>query len=279
LLMKHTGNHVRRSLALAAIAVLGLASSSCGPNIDAVQPRNPGRVEDGYMKQVSSADAACEFDSIPVMMYHTFNGNSDYSIHLQDFEKQLDYLEEQGYHTLTLDELIGFSEGKLCPTSPKMAALTFDDGYTTLYTMVGPDLKLRGLHGIAFIDLGITELTDSQIKKLADSGVIEIESHLMTHTTSDGKYTDQEMSWELAESKVKLESMTGKPVIGVSWPGGYYRDGDIDRARNEGYKITFGAWGRRAVFGAGTDEVPRLDVVEFVPIDQYVKTLTDYSFK
>jgi|GEM_PF-2217830 len=245
---------------LAVVAAIVL-SASCVSYYGCAKPVSPVS-EVQYMEQVPSSENnfQCEIQ-IPIIMYHNIDGDSDYSISSADFIKELDYLKEQNYQTLTLDEIIAFREGKEFPTSQKVIALTFDDGYNSLYHIAYPELKKRGFHAIAFVSPIKSEVTSSEIYEMSDSGVIEIGSHLMTHKTSTEPYTDEEMSTEMRESKHILEEIVGKPVIAMAWPGGIHRDGSIDRdlAKGEGYTAVFEAWGKKALFDEGTYDIPRLD--------------------
>jgi peptidoglycan/xylan/chitin deacetylase (PgdA/CDA1 family) len=215
-----------------------------------------------YMKQVPSSeeDFQCEIQ-IPIVMYHNIDGDSDYSITSPQFIKQMDYLKEQGYQTLTLDEIIAFREGKEFPTSEKVIALTFDDGYNSLYHIAYPELKKRGFHAIAFVSPIKSEITSSEMKSMSDSGVINIGSHLMTHNTATELYTDEEMRTEMRESKQILEEIVDKPISAMAWPGGIRRDGSIDKdlAKEEGYTAVFEAWGGKSFFDDGSYDIPRLD--------------------
>lgn len=51
---------------------------------------------------------------IPVLMYHHFDteGISETTIHPQNFQRHLKFLKEEGYETVTIEELIGFLKQK-----------------------------------------------------------------------------------------------------------------------------------------------------------------------
>ena len=90
--------------------------------------------------------------SIPVLIYHNVVKDSpkELEITANHFEKQMSFLKEHNYKTLTLDELYDFVQGnKNFPDRSVM--LTFDDGLKSHYTYVYPILKRYGFTAVAFV--------------------------------------------------------------------------------------------------------------------------------
>lgn len=151
---------------------------------------------------------------IPVLMYHSVGMEdtnwlwSEISISVEQFEKQLKLLTRHRYESLTLYEYI---EQKKNPQkkSDNKIVLTFDDGYLDNWVYVYPLLKKNGLRGTIFINpefvdprditrpdiddllLGRCSVEDLQvpgflswpeIRAMQKSGVIDIQSHTMSHT-------------------------------------------------------------------------------------------------
>ena len=54
------------------------------------------------------------------------------------------YLQEQGYHAITMEELYGYLQNNL-PLPSKPVVITFDDGYVDNYTEAMPILKEYGM--------------------------------------------------------------------------------------------------------------------------------------
>jgi len=78
-------------------------------------------------------------------------------------------------------------------------------------------------------------LQPQQIKALSDSG-FEIGSHSMTHSLFTAEYMNEsKINFELKQSKIYLEGITGKPVNSFCFPSGYYNNKAIEQAKEIGY--------------------------------------------
>lgn len=98
---------------------------------------------------VSSEDIS----SVSVIMYHNFVSKEDikngveyeeYSISPDDFEKDLIWLKNNGYVTITSEELLVFLEEKK-PLPKKAVIISIDDGSWGVYKNAWPLLKKHGM--------------------------------------------------------------------------------------------------------------------------------------
>ena len=70
--------------------------------------------------------------------------NISLSVPPSEFERQIAFLAQNGYHTITPHELyMAFTDGAELPTNPVL--ITFDDGYADNYTYAYPILKKYGV--------------------------------------------------------------------------------------------------------------------------------------
>lgn len=84
----------------------------------------------------------------------------------------------------------------------------------------------------------VSYLRPDQIKFLADNG-FEIGSHGMTHSLLTAEYMNEsKINFELKQSKIYFEGITGKPVNSFCFPSGRYNSRTIELAREIGYKST-----------------------------------------
>src|SRR5690606_3783431 len=68
---------------------------------------------------------------------------------LKNFKEQMAYLYENGFHTLSLDEVKNYYQGKSLPE--KSVLLTFDDCYQSMKKYAYPLLKQYGFHAVSFV--------------------------------------------------------------------------------------------------------------------------------
>ena len=98
------------------------------------------------MKKVKTAT------KIPVLMYHYFDDKTNVGavVVKEEFKKQIKYLKDNGYNTITIQELIDFKEGK--KDLPKKSILiTSDDGYLSNYEFMYPILKENNMKATIFV--------------------------------------------------------------------------------------------------------------------------------
>jgi peptidoglycan/xylan/chitin deacetylase (PgdA/CDA1 family) len=63
---------------------------------------------------------------------------------------------------------------------------------------------------------------------------VNIESHTHTHKILN-KISDNEVKYELAESKKVLENLLTKEIKSICYPEGKFNDSVIDKSKNNGY--------------------------------------------
>lgn len=175
--------------------------------------------------------------AIPVLMYHEIGDvNNNNYIRASEFEAQVRWLAENGYHTVTLAEAYQhFHDFK--PIASKPVVLTFDDGYATFYDIAVPALQKYGFRATAFIVTGLLGrggyMTWDQVIDIANQGM-EIGSHTLTH--SDLRtISGERLAREITEPKRLLEERTKTPVRFFCYPSGKYSDETLDGVKKAGY--------------------------------------------
>lgn len=182
---------------------------------------------------------------IPVLNYHQINdeAHNALTVSTPEFEAQMKYLAENGYHPITTDELADYLEtGAALPEKPIL--ITFDDGYIDNYRNAYPILKKYGLKGTIFI---ITDylnvypnyLTWEIAQEMQDSGTIDIQCHTMTHVELSKLGSEEELRHEALDSKKAIEAHLKKTVHSIAYPCGSYDDAVLDVIREGGYRTAF----------------------------------------
>jgi hypothetical protein len=106
-----------------------------------------------------------------------------------DLEPKLRHLAENGYCSVTADEIAAYVRGDL-KLRERAVALCFDDAWTSLSSVAAPLLKQHGLTSIAYaIPARMTEngagsplVTWSELRALHASGVVDVQSHTYSHS-------------------------------------------------------------------------------------------------
>ena len=221
--------------------------------------------------------------SVPVLMYHHVRPQAGMiACTPENFESQLQWLQKNGYHGLTLDEFAAHLAGK--PVG-KGVLITFDDGYLNNWVYAYPLLKKYGFKATIFlvtswinhgdcrvnsdvnaelpacpdhhtceqlIHAGRSDeviLRWSEIQAMQESGLIEFHSHTHTHTRwdlLDGEDKNVRMQWELQQSRATLVNELGEVSDHLCWPQGYFDEDYIQIAQQAGftYLYTTQAFGR-----------------------------------
>lgn len=175
--------------------------------------------------------------------------------YLDDFEKQMAYLHQEGYHTLTLGEVYEYyyHNGSI---PEKSVLLTFDDMYLSVYHYAYPILKKYNFHGVGFVVLGwlfkesMAYRTDQSVcmsfKEIeAMRDVFEYANHTNEmHTkrfTADGKMETALMTSDrelLSKDLRECESFVDYKGA-FAYPFGVYEAGHITWLAEQGYQLAF----------------------------------------
>jgi peptidoglycan/xylan/chitin deacetylase (PgdA/CDA1 family) len=165
---------------------------------------------------------------VPILVYHSIDeykglGSKELYVTPENFEKQMMYLRDHGFTLLTFERWQDIDKVN------KPIFITFDDGYKNNLKAFAILQKLKTERfqptGTIFIISDFIgqsiRLSESEIKKMVDSGIISIQSHTATHPDL---IKIKDYDYELKESKDKIQRLTGKPVIALSYPYGTWNN-------------------------------------------------------
>ncbi len=182
---------------------------------------------------------------IPILVYHHVRKQEGWSkatwswkmtVSPDIFEKQIQWMSEHGYNTITLDDFVAIMKGeKLAP--PKPIVITFDDNNVSQYDIALPILEKYNMIGVFY--LVTNRLTQKGVvdaamaKDMSDRGM-DIQSHTLDHATMTN-LTLKRLDEELLGSKKVLEDLTGKPVRHVAYPSTAQNKTVRERTKAAGY--------------------------------------------
>jgi peptidoglycan/xylan/chitin deacetylase (PgdA/CDA1 family) len=175
------------------------------------------------------------------------------TVGLNSFLHQLRWLKRLGVRFIPLSDLRAWLDGK--KNIPKRSAvLTFDDALISIAEHVFPHLEQQSVPITIFVIAGLIgresnfsarpaspgrrHLDFGQIKRLLDTGLVEIGAHGFHHvnlTRIDGDQLWQ----ELQEAKSLLEKSFGVEIPYLAYPWGNTSETVSRLAKEAGYRLAF----------------------------------------
>lgn len=255
-------------------------------NLDTLYPR----LETLYQSMVLQSNLG-RFHEIPVLMYHRVTDGpvkgSKYNVFItkDNLKKHLHSLQSRGFETVTFGD---FFRRKL-PSKP--VVLTFDDGYEDNFQNLLPllkEFKMKAVvyalgdrkHKTNFWDTAHGEpeaplLTGEQIKEMAESGLVEIGAHSLSHR----KLTELpivEMKREIGESKKKLEELTDGKVYSFAYPYGDLNQEVKEAVREAGFPFGIAVNNGPSRFGGDLMEIRRVHMFPDTAGFDFLKKTSGY---
>ena len=168
---------------------------------------------------------------VPILMYHHISNDvpptalgMSLNVTVKMFTQQLDYLKQQGYHTITFNQLFDamYYAG---PLPPRPIILTFDDGYDDAFHFAYPILKAHGYSGMFYIITGKAGwagyLNWQEIRTMFAQGM-QIGSHTIHHVDIGSLflYSRAMAQQELQVSQAALQKQLGTVIQQFCYPSG-----------------------------------------------------------
>lgn len=202
-----------------------------------------------------SVEAATQ--KLPVFLYHHILPEADNKlftdngcvISLEMFKEHMQFLSENGYHTVTVQELNDFLfEKKDLPD--KSVMLTFDDGYLSNYEFVYPVLKEYGFTACLFVITGLVEQENQgydpdllQFMSWEQIGQANDVFEYASHTDSLHVLDKEERSLLVTQSPAEVRDDLHKSLQLVSgqsffaYPYGQYDSETIQRLKEMDFRM------------------------------------------
>ena len=177
--------------------------------------------------------------SVPIFMYHFVRddtGDYEYPENMmrpETLKAQLQYLKDNGYETIYKDDIAHLEN------FTKPVWLTFDDGWEDFYLYAFPLFKEYNMKASYYV---ITDLIGTpgyvkleQLKEMKESGLIDIQSHTVTHPrlatlSSDEIYNELYNSKKYLKDNLDIESEV------ICYPYGSFNNTVLNLSKEVGYK-------------------------------------------
>lgn len=160
----------------------------------------------------------------PILMYHHvgFPKAGRFSVTPAQFASQLKWLRDQGYRSVSIDDIAAALRGGP-PLPPKPIAITFDDGWRDQYDIALPLLSEFGFKATFFVvsgwvGRGSTLMTWNEVRDLRARGHW-IGSHSVTHGAA-AKQADNVLAYEVIQSRNAISRELGGPPTVFAYPLG-----------------------------------------------------------
>lgn len=224
-------------------------------------------------------------NAVPILMYHSISdkGDNPYIIKVKQFKEEMEYLKDQGYTTINLEDLNLYINDKI-KLGPKTIAITFDDGYEDNFINAYPILKECGFKAAIFVvpsylDKGTLFLNTKDLNVLQNNGV-DIESHTYNHDFLS-KLTYEEQLKSLKKGKEEIEKNLNKKVNFLAYPFGAFNEDTLKAAKEAGYKMAFTINGGWVQAGAKAYKLNRVYIGPNTKIEEFKDRIEnpDYSTK
>lgn len=225
---------------------------------------------------------------LPIVMYHHIGDTAPQSdatqkgltVSTQNFQQQMEFLKNEGFTSITLADLIAYTERKFkLPTKPII--ITFDDGYTDSFENAVPVLVKTGFKGSFAVITGFTGQTFGsnsyatweQIKNAQKEGM-EIVSHTQNHFDgSNPVHKTEDIFGNLVGSRQDILEHTGNVTNILIYPYGHYTKEYITQAEKAGFKL-----GATTHEGTTLDltkpmELPRVRITPGMDLEKFKKKL------
>lgn len=220
-------------------------------------------------------------NGVAVLNYHFFydpdqgeecnEGNCEI---VSDFKKQLDYLKENNFKTLTIKEFRDWMYGEL-EVPEKSVLITVDDGAKGTGKHNGnklnPILEQYQMHATLFLITGWWDIENYRGEYL------DIESHTndmhtgnvckeasrgakMLCSTNDFVMNDLKKSIEITKSK-----------IAFCYPFYVYNETTTRQVKEAGFELAFIGGGRKATKTTDKWHVPRYQIVKTTPLERFIQ--------
>ena len=170
-----------------------------------------------------------------IALYHHVDTNSppSTSISPEDFRRHLEYLRDNDYEVMALNVMIDHLQSQT-PLPERAVAITFDDGYSSIYETAFPMLQQFNMPFALFLSTDPINqgqnnyMTWDQVRELSDAGAV-IANHMVYHPYMlEREDAETDAQWlarqreELLDAEATIEAETGQDHRFLAYPYGEF---------------------------------------------------------
>jgi len=189
---------------------------------------------------------------IPLVEYHDteYKGGATIQMKTEWFLEQMQWLSDNGFKSLTGEELIHFVHGESQPPQNSFA-LRFDlglPGHTNFLDVIVPALEKYSFHAFFFV---LTKMIKDeskenyiwwgQLREWEQTGLVEVGSHGVNHPDYR-KITAAAIRSDAKQSKRIIETKLGHPISFLAYPYDSVPDRPGSLLKPLGYVLAFAGY-------------------------------------
>ena len=184
---------------------------------------------------------------VPILEYHytTYRFNDDIYMTTEWWKAQIQWLAENGYTTITAEQLAAYLNGQNLPA--KSVMITFDSGtasYDDFAQNIIPTLAQYKFHALFFVVTSAIDDTCGEsgkfcwnnLQQWSNQGVISVELHSIDHPDF-AKISYAEQRQEAAVSRQVITEKMGRAPVGFAFPYDSYNDSAKKAIQSAGYQF------------------------------------------
>lgn len=218
------------------------------------------------------APTAVADDHAVILIYHHVANDTPASTSTspERFAEHLEYLEDNDYRVLALDEVARRLAGRE-PLPANAVAITFDDAYRSVYTTARPMLEIRGWPYAVFVS---TEFIDgrydsymnwTELREIAAQGAI-VGNHGVKHGSALARGRNESRdAWlerfrfDAVKAQERISAEIGTVPTLYAWPYGEYND-DVEEVVADLGWYAFGQQSGAAGYDSSMTAIPRFPI-------------------
>jgi peptidoglycan/xylan/chitin deacetylase (PgdA/CDA1 family) len=217
-----------------------------------------------------------------ILAYHSLGAGHD-AVSEQEFSRQMTFLRDNA-QVVSLDAILCGEH--LNNDAPLTCAITFDDGYASVYEIAAPILSDYRFPAIVYLTAGAidpivprsaaafaglfrdeTMLTWQQVLELRSFGFV-FGSHLCQHHDIT-QLPDNLLIRELEQSKAIIAERLGLPCQHFAYPFGYFNRKSVELVRRSGYASAVTVMHRNVPRHYDPLRIPRMCVAPLHNLDDF----------
>lgn len=226
-------------------------------------------------------------DSIAIIGFHNIVSEKDKQLYhknnmwvdsVDEFEKKMKFLYEQGYTSLSLDELYNWYKGEI-EIPEKSIVITFDDGYYASSFLIPEILAKYDFVGTTFVVGSSLEMEHEwdgstiqfmNVDDMKDQSIMKYYSHTYgLHGKDQGEFLIEKSNENEIEQDFELQKAFVDNTY-LAYPYGYYNDKIISVLPTKGVKLAFGYnENRKAKKTDNIYTIPRFAITSYTNMETF----------